>query len=378
MTHKSRFWGAALVLLLLGVILSGCGTVPVAENWPGLSTDGATVFAISGQPQQVYLLDAQTGAQEAAFLPQGQHRGIEYWSPVTVGEEMAFVGFADSVARNYRLYAFTPETGQELWSVQAEDLILAAPVVAEGAVYFGSSDGRVYAVDLKSKSIKPGWPFEAEEAVWASPLYSDGRLYVAAMDHHLYCLQAETGEVVWDFQGGGAMAAQPVLDAERGILYVGAFDSRLYAVRADSGEAVEGFDFQAENWIWSEVLLSGDKLYVTSLDGRLYCLDPLSGKVIAPYPYDSREIANQEDLIRAAPIQAGENILVTTQSGRVIAVKDGVRQWYWPSGVPTTSILTTPVIAGDKALVLLANGQVQALDPATGVQGWAFSPPASQ
>lgn len=155
------------------------------------------------------------------------------------------------------------------------------------------------------------------------------------------------------------MAAQPVLDAERGILYVGAFDSRLYAVRADSGEAVEGFDFQAENWIWSEVLLSGDKLYVTSLDGRLYCLDPLSGKVIAPYPYDSREIANQEDLIRAAPIQAGENILVTTQSGRVIAVKDGVRQWYWPSGVPTTSILTTPVIAGDKALVLLANGQVR-------------------
>ncbi len=139
----------------------------------------------------------------------------------------------------------------------------------DGVVYFGASDGQVYAVDVETKSVKPGWPFQAEDAVWGSPLVADGRVYVAAMDHHVYCLDAETGKLIWKQQVGGAMAAQPTLDPERGLLYVGAFDGKAYAIQADSGELVDGFEFKAGNWIWSEVLLTGDRVYVASLDGRL-------------------------------------------------------------------------------------------------------------
>jgi outer membrane protein assembly factor BamB len=383
LTQRFRVLAAALGLLLV-VVLSACGAAPVAENWPGLTVAEDTVYLISGVPQEVYLLDAETGDMKATYVPQGEHKGVLYWSPVTVGADdsgssLAFAGFADPASQVHGLYAFEPETAQERWRVAAESLILPAPVYADGAVYFGSSDGRVYAVDVETRSVKPGWPFQAEEAIWASPLVVEERVYVPSMDHHLYCLDAESGQPVWVFEAGGALAAGPILDPQRGILYVGGFDGKLYAIDADSGQAVEGFDFQAQNWIWSEVLLVNDELYVTSLDGKLYTLDPVTGMEISP-AFDSGTVSGQDesDTIRAAPVQAGEFILVATESGRVIAVKDGVSQWSWPSGAPEVAVLTTPIVRDGRVYVALANGQLQTLQADSGVQGWSFSPPEGQ
>jgi outer membrane protein assembly factor BamB len=367
--------GAAVMLLLLGVVLSGCGAAPVAENWPGLTLNGDTIYVISGSPQQVYMLDAETGVQKGTFMPTGERKGVAYWSPVTVGGDLAFVGFAEPQSEIAGLYAFDPETGQEQWHVPAESLIIPAPVYGDGVVYFGSSDGRLYAVDVETRSVKPGWPFEAQDAIWASPLVQDGRVYVAAQDHRVYCLDAETGQEIWQVEVGGAIAAQPTLDSERGLLYIGAFDARVYAIKVDTGELVESFEFRAENWIWSEVLVADDLLYVTSLDGKLYALDPATGDVSPPYPYNSGEIEDKSDTLRASPVQVGDAIIVVSESGRVISVQDAARQWYWPSGTPQAGILTTPVVSGDQILVVLMNGQVQKLAADNGAAGWSFSPP---
>jgi len=156
---------------------------------------------------------------------------------------------------------------------------------------------------------------------------------------------------------------------------VGAFDGRVYAVQAESGEMVEGFSFQAGGWIWSDLLLANDRLYAASLDGKLYALDPESGAVSPPYPYDTTAISGKKGAIRAAPVLAGESIIVAAESGHVISLKEAQQQWSWPSGVPRAGVLTTPVLAQDKLYVVLMDGQVQSLDATTGVQGWAFSPP---
>jgi outer membrane protein assembly factor BamB len=377
LSQRIRVLGAVLALLSLGIVLSACGSAQVAQNWPGLTLAGDTIYVISGLPQRVYMLDAETGGQKGTFVPQGEVKGTPYWSPVAVGGGLAFVGFADPQGGGAGLYAFDPETGQEQWQVPAESFIIPAPLYADGVVYFGSSDGLVYAVDVEARRVKPGWPFQAEEAIWATPLLVEERLYVAAQDHHLYCLDAETGEEIWQQKIGGAMAAQPVLDAASGILYVGAFDGKLYAIKADSGEFVEGFDFKAENWLWSEVLLEDDRLYVTSLDGRLYALDPSSGAIIPPYPYDSAQVDDSSDMIRAAPVRAKDLIVVGTQDGWVIATENALQQWIWPGGVPQTGVLTTPVVSGDTIYVVLMDGKVQALNAETGAQGWTFVPPES-
>jgi outer membrane protein assembly factor BamB len=371
LSQRIRVLGAVLALLCLMIVLSACGSPQVAQNWPGLTLAGDTIYVISGLPQRVYMLDAETGGQKGTFVPRGEVKGTPYWSPVAVGGGLAYVGFADPQGGNAGLHAFDPETGQEQWQVPAKSFIIPAPLYADGVVYFGSSDGLVYAVDVEAKRVKPGWPFQAEEAIWATPLLVEERLYVAAQDHHLYCLDAESGEEIWRQKVGGAMAAQPVLDAASGILYVGAFDGKLYAIKADSGELVEGFDFKADNWLWSEVLLEDDLLYVTSLDGRLYALDPSSGAKIQPYPYETG------DVIRAAPVRAKDFVVVATQDGRVIATENALMQWGWPGGTSEIGVLTTPVVSGDTVYVVLMDGKVQALDAENGAQGWTFVPPES-
>jgi outer membrane protein assembly factor BamB len=376
LVQRSRVIGVVVSLLLLGVVLSACGSTPVAENWPGLTVTDDTIYVISGAPHRVYMLDVETGVQKGTFMPQGEYKGILYWSPVAVGGGLAFVGFAESQSRSAGLYAFDPATGQEMWHIPAQNLILPAPVYADGVVYFGDSDGLVHAVDVETKAVKPGWPFEAQEAIWASPLVDGGRVYVAAMDHYLYCLDAESGQEMWKTEMSGAMAAPPIL--EDGILYVGTFDGQVQALYADSGAEVEDFAFQAENWVWSRPLLVDERLFVTSLDGKLYALQPDSGEMIAPYPYDSREVADKRDSLRASPVEAGERIIVAAESGQVIAVREAQRQWIWPGGTPQASILTDPVVRGDTVYVALLNGQVQALNVETGVPGWTFTPPASE
>lgn len=367
-------------LLLLSVVMSACGGTPIAETWPGLTLDGDTVYVISGTPHQVYMLDAETGTTKGTFLPQGDFKGTRWWSPVAVGDGAAYVGFTDSGTRTAGLYAFDPETGQELWSVPAESFIIAAPTYADGVVYFGDSDGFVYAVDAEAKRVLPGWPFQAEgdkgkRAIWASPLVVDGRVYVAAQDHHLYCLDAETGEQIWTTQLGGAMAAAPSLAPTGDLLYQGAFDGKVYAIRADSGELVEGFDFGAENWIWSKPLIEGDLLYVTSLDGKLYALDPSNGSEI--WSLCGGEVSRDDckEVIRASPVSSGDSVTVATRSGRVIAVADAREEWRWPGGAPEADINTTPVVADGKVYAVLMNGKVQALDAENGAPVWSFSPP---
>lgn len=376
MTQRSRFIAAAMGLLLVGVLLSACGASPVAQTWPGLTVDGGTVYAISGAPQQVYMLDAETGTQKGTFLPQGENKGVLYWSPVTVADSVAYVGFSDTGAGLAGLYAFDPATGQELWHVPVESYIQAAPTYADGVVYVGDTAGYVFAVDVEARAVKPGWPFQAKDAVWAEALVMDGRVYVASMDHHLYCLDAESGELLWDQKLGGAMAAQPLL--EDGVLYIGAFDGRVYALEASTGEPVQGFDFKAGNWIWSEALMSGGQLYVTALDGRLYALDPATGAVVPPYPYNSGDLSGGKDAIRAAPVEAGDAILVATESGRIAAVNTATLRWSWPGGAPEAAVYTTPVVSGDKVFVILMDGQVQALDISTGTVRWPFVPPSGR
>ncbi len=384
MTKRSRIVGAVLVLLLLGLVLSACGGSAVAQNWPGLTVDGDTVYVISGVPQQVYVVDATNRSTKATFMPDGageNRAAANYWSPVTVGDGLAFVGFFQQRFNNSGLYAFDPETGQQQWWVEAESEILSAPTYVDGVVYYGTTGGLVYAVDVESRRVKAGWPFEVGSPVWASPLVADGRVYVASMGHHLYCLDAETGEEEWQnpVEVGGSLATQPLL--EGGILYVGSFDGRVHAIKADSGDAVEGFDFQASNWVWSTPLMVEDQLFVTAVDGFLYTLDPATGDVQAPY-YDSGEVSQGRDVIRANPIQVGNKIVIATEKGYVIALEDGQRVCSWPSGTPESAVYTTPVLSGETVYLVQLSGVVHALDAAsleTGVCAASelFSPPES-
>lgn len=92
----------------------------------------------------------------------------------------------------------TPATVSRLkpkWIFETEADVSSQPTVVGGVVYFGSWDGRHYAVDAKTG--KQVWVFETGSPVRVGTAYGDGRVFFGDLAGRLYAVEARTGELRW-------------------------------------------------------------------------------------------------------------------------------------------------------------------------------------
>ncbi len=67
----------------------------------------------------------------------------------------------------------------------------SSPVIVGRRVYFGSSDGYLYALDFADG--KKVWSFAAGAPITGSPAVGEGRLVIGAGDGGIYCFGARGG-----------------------------------------------------------------------------------------------------------------------------------------------------------------------------------------
>ena len=70
------------------------------------------------------------------------------------------------------------------WSYAAADLVDSSPAVANGVVYVGSYDGKVYA--LNAKTGVELWSYTTGSYVFSSPAVANGVVYVGSEDSMVY------------------------------------------------------------------------------------------------------------------------------------------------------------------------------------------------
>ncbi len=70
----------------------------------------------------------------------------------------------------------------------------------QGAVYFGSGDGNLYALDAASGELR--WKFKTGDVVHSSPALVDGVLFFGSWDSYFYAVDAATGKEKWRFHSG--------------------------------------------------------------------------------------------------------------------------------------------------------------------------------
>jgi len=104
-------------------------------------------------------------------------------SPVMDDERMYAVDNGAIVA------AFDLETGNELWQRSLGTLQKGSPVLADGKLYVGTENGKVYilrpsatGVDVIDEDALPDGALGGPEAIVASPIVADGRVYITSMD----------------------------------------------------------------------------------------------------------------------------------------------------------------------------------------------------
>lgn len=206
------------------------------------------------------------------------------------------------------------------------DFFLSSPVVWNGAVYFGSGDTNVYALDAASGQAK--WKFKTGDVVHASPAISDGTLFVGSWDSYFYALDAATGAEKWRFKTGedrkihnqvGIQSSAAVAD---GVVYFGCRDSKFYAVDVATGKQRWAFDNKGSWVIGSPAVKDGKVYFATSDSAMFYALDARSGVAIFSLNY-------KEWPMFSSPAIAGNMVYIGSHQGKLLAVNAEAQKPAW-------------------------------------------------
>ena len=205
------------------------------------------------------------------------------------------------------------------------DVYLSSPAVWNGAVYFGSGDGNVYALDAATGALR--WKFHTGDVVHASPAIDNRKLYIGSWDSFFYALDAATGKELWRFKTGedadthnqvGIQSSATVAD---GVVYFGCRDSNLYALDAETGKQRWVFNNKGSWVIVSPVVHEGKLYFATSDSALFHVLDAKTGAHIdsIKFPW----------LFFASPAIAGNTLYLAGQDGKLIAIDLATREPTW-------------------------------------------------
>jgi eukaryotic-like serine/threonine-protein kinase len=221
----------------------------------GLGLTAAVSAALPGQTAMFRGGPEHSGVYESAAptlkrLAWKFKTGGRVISSPAVTDDAVYVGSTDG-----SLYAVDRADGQLRWKFDSRGPISSSPAVSEGVVYVSSVDGNVYAVDAASG--KERWKFASKgerrftapgihgamprtermpdpfDVFLSSPAVSGGTVYIGSGDQNVYALDAATGERRWTFATGDVVHASPAI--ADGVVYVGSWDRNLYALEASSG-----------------------------------------------------------------------------------------------------------------------------------------------
>lgn len=113
----------------------------------------------------------------------------------------------------------------ERWSFATGNGVLSSPAVANGAVYVGSEDHNVYALNATTGTEL--WSFPTSSGVYSSPAVANGMVYVGSENGTIYALNATSGAQLWSFATGNVIYSSPAVS--NGFVYVGSGDDNVYA-----------------------------------------------------------------------------------------------------------------------------------------------------
>jgi outer membrane protein assembly factor BamB len=184
-----------------------------------------------------------------ALNPDGTLR----WTYPTGSNNWSLAAFADDGtifwgSVDTYIHAVDPG-GNPLWSKRTLGFIAASAVIgADGTVYIGSFDSNLYALDPQTGDVR--WKFPTGDHIYSTVALDerDGKtraIYFGSADGKFYALRPD-GSLIWKYDTGDTIRSSPALghtpDGKNGILYFGAGNGKLYALNAKDGSLRWAYD----------------------------------------------------------------------------------------------------------------------------------------
>ena len=255
-----------------------------------------------------------------------------------------FVGSDD-----HKVYAFDAATGAQKWAVLTNGKVRSGPAYDNGTVFVGSFDDNLYAIDEATGAVT--WSVHPNYATtWSSPAVVGDTVYMGWDDHKLYALDTATGATKWSTTLGWMVRCAP--SVANGVVYVGADDGRLYALSAITGTILWSARTAPPSTtpkIRATPAVANGLVYVptaetTPMAGHLYAFNAVTGALVW--------VKTLNDYSESSPALA--NGIVYVGSEKQLYAYDAITGTsYWTSGENTMGgnvQYSDPAIAGGMVL----------------------------
>jgi outer membrane protein assembly factor BamB len=253
------------------------------------------VIYIGSEDKNLYAIEASSGAMKWAFTTGGAVH-----STPAVYKDVVYAGSFDGY-----YYAIDAKTGKERWRFKTEgekhfgslgywgmqpadmfmadpwDYFLSSPILdkndADLTVYFGSSDGNLYAVNAVNGTLK--WNYKTQNVIHTTPVLNNDLIYISSWDA-LHAIDIKTKKEKWSFYTGDNIymsGIQSTVAVDGGNVYLGTRDGVFFALNAETGSKVWS-DSLNSAWVIGSARVKNGHVYVGTSDSFLMLsLNALTG-----------------------------------------------------------------------------------------------------
>lgn len=299
---------------------------------------------------------------EPAWIHEAPAGGrTEVTAPPIIVNKRVFVGDTSGLFR-----AIDLETGELVWSHEAEEKFEGAAVAANGGrtIIAGSGDGFIYGWNAEDGGLL--WKTETTGEVlaganlWRDPDSEEERILIGGYDHFLYCLNAADGEVLWKVESNNYINGATAIAGDKA--YFGGCDGIMYVVDIREGELLKEVEIGA--YVANSVVIDDGLVFLAHYGNRVESRTLEDGEQL--WQYGPREFP-----FFSSPALTADSVVVGGRDNRLHRAKraDGEGVWQFRA---RRSIDSSPVITADGVIYVGSDdGYLYAVSYETGEEIWS-------
>ncbi|HET7569792.1 MAG TPA: outer membrane protein assembly factor BamB [Gammaproteobacteria bacterium] len=369
-----------LIVLAAALFLAACGAkdnteppaplvkftpkVKVSQVWSadaGSGEDGILLGLVPAVDGNSVFVGGRDGSVSAWNVQSGSRlwhtdTGLTVGGGPGVGDHVVVVGSTEGYVE-----ALSADDGHEMWKHYVDSIVIAAPAVGDGVVVVRTGDGHL--IGLSAADGHQLWTLSRDVPRLslrgdATPVIDRGVVYAGFDNGTLLAVSLKDGKVLWEApigQPSGENELQQLIDLDGrpvvglGFVYAVTYHGELAALSATGGQPFWSIPMSS----YTGVSYGDEQLYVTDSDSVVHAVNAASGD-----PAWKQAAMRARSLTRPTPFHgtvamgdfAGYVHFLSQKSGELVArVQAG-----------SAGISAAPVVAGDTLLVLTDDGELVA------------------
>ncbi|MCH2189307.1 MAG: outer membrane protein assembly factor BamB [Gammaproteobacteria bacterium] len=317
---------------------------------PALFGNHVYAASIKGRVEKVI---AETGAR----VWRSKLDKTKITAGVGVGSGLVLVG-----TDNGEVVALKQDDGSVAWETQLDSEILASPVIGNDLVIARSGDGKVYGLDTFDGSII--WTISRQLPKLtlrgdSKPVITQGVVFAGFSDGNMAAVEARSGRALWDFPISFARGTNDIdrlADVDTDPLLVG---EHLYVT--SYREVTHALNIKSQRIDWSTEVSSinpmsydAANLYMSDRYGVIHQLDRRSGTV-------NWSQKGLRLFTTSAPISLGAYVLVGEGDGGLYVLRKADGELIGKHSLGAKRIVGEPVARDGRVYFVDSDGALQAL-----------------